>query len=165
MLLPLDLVLANASRCRRSAQLCARGQPPPFSHSLPQADYYFIQTKISLDASTGFLFLGVVDELTDLHPSFDQLALNRTFVCLAFHEVLRSVILLCPFLISSAYHPRDSSSADGDSMEPAWWRQGPGANSEYTGHAMVRIQPCDLPAGCNGFRRHVACCVQAETIH
>jgi len=34
------------------------------------------------------------------------------------------------------YHPRDSSSGDGDSMEPAWWRQGPGANSEYTGHAM-----------------------------
>ena len=21
-------------------------------------------------------------------------------------------------------------------MEPAWWRSGPGANSEYTGHAM-----------------------------
>jgi len=21
-------------------------------------------------------------------------------------------------------------------MEPAWWRPGPGANSEYTGHAM-----------------------------
>ena len=34
------------------------------------------------------------------------------------------------------YHPRDSSSGDGDAMEPAWWRQGPGANSEYTGHAM-----------------------------
>eukprot|EP00292_Cryptomonas_paramecium_P024175 CAMPEP_0113683344 /NCGR_PEP_ID=MMETSP0038_2-20120614/13242_1 /TAXON_ID=2898 /ORGANISM="Cryptomonas paramecium" /LENGTH=148 /DNA_ID=CAMNT_0000602665 /DNA_START=93 /DNA_END=536 /DNA_ORIENTATION=+ /assembly_acc=CAM_ASM_000170 len=34
------------------------------------------------------------------------------------------------------YHPRDSSSGDGESMEPAWWRQGPGANSEYTGHAM-----------------------------
>ena len=52
------------------------------------------------------------------------------------------------------YHPRDSSSGDGESMEPAWWRSGhlaippstfrdiqrilagPGANSEYTGHAM-----------------------------
>jgi len=34
------------------------------------------------------------------------------------------------------YHPRDSSSADGASMEPKWWRQGPGANSEYTGHDM-----------------------------
>ena len=34
------------------------------------------------------------------------------------------------------YHPRDSSSGDADAMEPAWWRQGPGANSEYTGHAM-----------------------------
>jgi hypothetical protein len=31
------------------------------------------------------------------------------------------------------YHPRDSSSGDGESMEPAWWRSGPGANSEHTG--------------------------------
>ena len=37
---------------------------------------------------------------------------------------------------NAGYHPRDSSSGDGDAMEPAWWRQGPGANSEYTGHAM-----------------------------
>ncbi len=34
------------------------------------------------------------------------------------------------------YHPRDSTSGDADAMEPAWWRPGPGANSEYTGHAM-----------------------------
>jgi len=34
------------------------------------------------------------------------------------------------------YHPRDSTSGTADAMEPAWWRPGPGANSEYTGHAM-----------------------------
>jgi len=34
------------------------------------------------------------------------------------------------------YHPRDSSSGTADAMEPAWTRPGPGANSEYTGHAM-----------------------------
>jgi hypothetical protein len=34
------------------------------------------------------------------------------------------------------YHPRDSTSGEADAMEPAWWRPGPGANSEYTGHAM-----------------------------
>jgi hypothetical protein len=42
-------------------------------------------------------------------------------------------------IYSANYHPRDSSSGDGESMEPAWWRQGPGANSEYTGHAMVSL--------------------------
>lgn len=32
-------------------------------------------------------------------------------------------------------------------MEPAWWRQGPGANSEYTGHAMDGdiFNPPDVP--------------------
>ncbi|EKX41939.1 hypothetical protein GUITHDRAFT_112075 [Guillardia theta CCMP2712] len=34
------------------------------------------------------------------------------------------------------YHPRDGTSATADAMEPKWWRPGPGANSEYTGHDM-----------------------------
>jgi hypothetical protein len=71
------------------------------------------------------------------------------------------------------YHPRDSSSGDGESMEPAWWRSGnirhvhvglqhpltkatgPGANSEYTGHAMdgelynpPDVKVCDQHARC-----------------
>lgn len=42
----------------------------------------------------------------------------------------------CSFFALATTQPRDSSSADGASMEPKWWRQGPGANSEYTGHDM-----------------------------
>ena len=29
------------------------------------------------------------------------------------------------------YHPRDSSSGDGESMEPAWWRSGWSLSLEY----------------------------------
>jgi len=69
----------------------------------------------------------------------DKLCVVRVFLCMYGHSSRSENYHTAKYDKTGSnenYHPRDSSSGDADAMEPAWWRPGPGANSEYTGHAM-----------------------------